>query len=112
MIFFMTPSMALFPLQKKPDMSCPYECNVIGGPWIDVNPTCPFHGYEAQEANKRREEEAERLGTYIADLRASLATLERIVSHYGANQTEKGLPHPQEQALKEARRLLEENYDN
>ena len=39
-------------------------------------------------------------------LEKSLATLQRIVEHYGANRTEKGEPHPQEQALNEAENLL------
>ena len=44
---------------------------------------------------------------YIQELRKSLETLERIVSHYGTKYTEKGQPHPQQQALDEARELLE-----
>ena len=41
-------------------MNCGHECFKIGGPWIDVDPNCPFHGYEAQAnekcANSHREE--------------------------------------------------------
>jgi hypothetical protein len=93
-------------------MACVYECNKIGGPWIDVNPMCPFHGYEAQKEERAREEGEERTRRYIEALRDSLATLERIVSHYGANKTEKGLPHPQQQALDTARNLLEKNLED
>lgn len=34
------------------------DCYKIGGPWIDVDPECSEHGYEAQ----RRREEAETRG--------------------------------------------------
>jgi hypothetical protein len=39
-------------------------------------------------------------------LEKSLTTLQRIVEHYGTNRTEKGEPHPQEQALTEAENIL------
>lgn len=47
----------------------------------------------------------------ILELRKALATLERIVSHYGTKYTEKGLPHPQQQALDQARKLLETEHN-
>lgn len=25
--------------------TCTYACSLIGGPFISVNPECPFHGY-------------------------------------------------------------------
>lgn len=93
-------------------MSYAFECYMIGGPWIEENPNCPIHGTLAQEAAQRLEIEAEKVGDYIASLRHSLATLERIVCHYGANYTEKGLPHPQQQAIDEARELLKKNLND
>ena len=49
------------------------ECYKIGGPWIDVDPECPEHGYEAQ----RRREEAE---TRSGDIEARLAYLEEALA--------------------------------
>ena len=34
-------------------MKCGHRCFEIGGPWIDADPNCPFHGYEAQAKEKR-----------------------------------------------------------
>lgn len=34
-------------------MSC--ECYKIGGPFISFDPSCPAHGYEAQEREAARE---------------------------------------------------------
>jgi hypothetical protein len=29
-----------------PPMMCPWQCHQIGGPWISMNPSCPFHGLD------------------------------------------------------------------
>lgn len=50
-------------------MSC--ECHTIGGPWVDADPECPEHGYEARQraiTMSKLEEENERLkqrSTYV-----------------------------------------------
>ena len=36
----------------EPPGACPWECHLIGGPWIAENPDCPFHGANAQPVPK------------------------------------------------------------
>jgi len=31
-----------------PPGNCPWECHLIGGPWIAENPDCPFHAHGAK----------------------------------------------------------------
>lgn len=43
--------------------SCGFECHTIGGPWIAENPSCPIHGDNSGEY-ERKEYEA-RIGAAV-----------------------------------------------
>ena len=32
-----------------PPLLCPWQCHLIGGPFIAENPECPFHGSNSDE---------------------------------------------------------------
>lgn len=52
------------------------DCYKVGGPWVDFDPDCPAHGYEAQRENKEREREDSEKDARIAALEARVAALE------------------------------------
>lgn len=59
-------------------MSCGRGCYEIGGPWIDCDPDCPEHGYDARKrADRLAELEAENEA-----LRAKVAAYDALVVSY------------------------------
>ena len=56
-------------------MSCEYRCYEVGGPWIDVDPNCPFHGYEAQRQQKFAEAQQQEIEDRIINLEEQVAWL-------------------------------------
>lgn len=36
-------------------MGCDRGCYTVGGPWVDFDPNCPQHGYQAQRDEAERE---------------------------------------------------------
>lgn len=44
-----------------PPLHCPWECHLIGGPWISENPQCPFHGSNPVDCDELDKEEGERM---------------------------------------------------
>jgi hypothetical protein len=59
-------------------VSCGRGCYEIGGPWIDCDPECPEHGYEA----RRRADRLAELEAENERLKARLADYEALVSNY------------------------------
>jgi len=65
-------------------MGCQSRCYEPGGPWIQEDPNCPIHGYEAQRAEREREqerrdqeEENEELAEQLEQTNARLEALEK-----------------------------------
>ena len=56
-------------------MSCEYRCYEVGGPWIDVDPNCPFHGYEAQRQRELAEAQKQEMEDRIIELEEQVAWL-------------------------------------
>jgi hypothetical protein len=40
---------------------CPWECHLIGGPWIEENPECPFHGPTVSDWTDLTQDEADQI---------------------------------------------------
>lgn len=74
---------------------CGRECYTIGGPWIEEDPDCPVHGYEAVRAQRQREELFERLDARLhralatcppeaaAEIRGALQDIDELRGHIG-----------------------------
>jgi hypothetical protein len=44
-----------------PPLMCPWQCHLIGGPWIAANPSCPFHGSDPVDLEALDPDEGERM---------------------------------------------------
>lgn len=62
-------------------MSC--DCYKIGGPWIDVDPNCPFHGYDAQRQQEIEEQRKQELEDRVSELEQQVAWLMTMVTKGG-----------------------------
>jgi beta-phosphoglucomutase-like phosphatase (HAD superfamily) len=65
-------------------MSCASQCYVPGGPWIEFDPNCPIHGYEAQRADEIREQERQEQEEREAEQEARLEALEETIEQLKA----------------------------
>ena len=68
--------------------SCGRGCGVIGGPWIDHDPACPFHGHEA----RLREDEHEEVVELRVRVAALLKERDAIAALLPPGKTNKPLP--------------------
>ena len=57
--------------------NCPFDCFQIGGPWIDVNPNCPYHGLDKLSPEDILLARVERLEEKVAKLTVELAKLNK-----------------------------------
>ncbi len=55
------------------------ECYKIGGPWIDFDPECPAHGYEAQRKEREQEQEKNAFEERIRFLESRVDELQRLL---------------------------------
>lgn len=44
-----------------PPLRCPWRCHEIGGPWITVDPACPFHGTDPVDLDELDEDTGRRM---------------------------------------------------
>jgi len=40
---------------------CPWQCHIIGGPWISENPDCPYHGASPEDLDELDQSDVDRM---------------------------------------------------